>query len=127
MSDLFTNVNFLTRGLTYQGIRHAQLTANIANAQTPGYRPKDVSFQRSLALAERLTRTNEEHLDTPGSSGPMRVYDDAVIEPGNDGNAVNMERQMAKLSANGIRYRAIGEMINRRLAALRYAANDGKR
>ncbi len=38
-----------------------------------------------------------------------------------------LDREMAKLAANSVRYRAIVEMLNRRLAVLRYAIHEGPR
>jgi len=124
MSQMFTGIDALTERLSYQAKRHAVLSSNIANAQTPGYRPQDLSFDQALGKAQRLTRTDAQHLNASGLTEPCEVFDDTAVEPGNDGNAVSMERQMAKLAANSIRFNALAEMVSRRMAIIRYAAGE---
>jgi flagellar basal-body rod protein FlgB len=128
MSTIHSTVALLERSLDYHNKRHSVIASNIANVQTPGYRPRDVSFSDALSRAGRLTRTHGMHLPvSPDSPTGMPVFDDAAVQPGIDGNAVSMERQMAKMTANSLRYRAIAELISRRIGMLRYAATDGRR
>ena len=59
-------------GLAWLQERQRVLAQNIANADTPGYRPRDLgSFQRSLAGACALPRTAQRHL--PGPPGRCRA------------------------------------------------------
>lgn len=128
MIDLFANLAALQRSLDYHLQRHALLAANVANTETPGYRPLDLSFDAYLSRAGEMQSTDPAHL---GASSTDRfqtaVFDDSTTSAGNDGNTVSLEREMAKLSANSVRYRAATEMISRRLALLKYAASDGQR
>ena len=47
-----------------------------------------------------------------------------VIQPGGDGNTVSLEREMAKVAANDLRYQAVGRIVRQQLGLLRYAAAD---
>ena len=100
----------------------------MANVETPGYRPQDVSFDTYLVKAgDSLQATHPEHMGVLGEmSTAMELFEDTSVAPGLNGNSVSMEREMAKIAANSIRYQAVAEMISRKLAGLKYAASDGQ-
>ena len=50
---------------------------------------------------------------------------DPAPNPSADGNAVDLEREMAKVAANRVRYGTSSELVSRRMALLRYTATDG--
>ena len=130
MSDLFTPLAPFGQALSYHLARQAVLAGNVANAETPGYRPFDLAFSASLDRASRPARTNPRHMGAGGSdaTGPeTALFRPAAATPGPNGNAVDVDREMAKLAANSVRYRAVIEMLNRRLATLRYAIHEGPR
>ena len=53
------------------------------------------------------------------------VYENPDITVTNDGNTVDLEREMAELADNTILYRAALQLINKKLANLAYAATEG--
>jgi flagellar basal-body rod protein FlgB len=55
------------------------------------------------------------------------VYDNPEINITNDGNTVDLEREMASLAENTILYKAALQLINRKLGALKYAVTEGGR
>ena len=124
MIDVFDSIARLERLLDYHLQRHAVLSANVANVETPGYVAKDVTFQDALQEAwSGMRRTDARHLTAAGGGSPYTaVFKDPV--PGRDRGAV-LEREMAKVSANTVRYEMAAELVRRRLAMLRYAASDG--
>ncbi len=128
MKGIFGALSLAERGIGYHLRRHQLLVSNLANARTPGYVPRELRFREALEAAGALSRTHAGH--RAGAAGAAAteadVYQDAVITPAPDGNAVSMERQLAKLSANSLRFRATSELVSRRMALLRYAANNGK-
>jgi len=128
MSDLLSVAPF-QRALDYHSERHNVLASNIANANTPGFRPNELlrveetEFHSTLALA----RTEQEHFRPTGLGGvhEMTVVPDESHIGGLDGNNVSLEREMSKLEANDLRYQGAAKLVNRHLAMLRYASNDG--
>lgn len=117
----------LERALSFHRDRHELLTANIANANTPGYRPLDLRFSRVLDGAVGMRATNSKHLGSNPEDGQQReLFDDSSVAPSLDGNTVSLERQMSKLMANNIRFSATTTLLSRRLGMLRYAAKDGR-
>jgi flagellar basal-body rod protein FlgB len=128
MSELL-NVSAFHRALDYHSERHNVLASNLANANTPGFEPKELlrveanEFRGTLAM----TRTEQTHL--VGSGVPaihdLTVVPDASSLGGLDGNSVSIEREMSKLQANDLRFQGAAKLVTRQLAMLRYAANDG--
>ena len=130
MSGLFAPLRLTERALEYHLARHQVVASNLANAQTPGYRPNDLAFEDALEQAGGMVATHKRHIGAklePGEQMVTRSYEDVGVAPGVNGNAVSVDRQMAKLAANSLRFRAAAEMISRRLGMMRYAASDGRR
>src|SRR5574338_1247223 len=83
--------------------RQPLISENIANASTPGYRPRDLDtagFERMLASQSdggqlQMSRTNAGHM-TPSGSPQVRIIQQDDSETTIDGNAVVLEEQMAR-------------------------------
>lgn len=104
------SLDTLQAALTYHRERHTVLAGNVANLDTPNFRPLDLARP------------------SPGEDGPAQVitsFDDGGALQGPDGNAVSLERELAKIDANRTRYNTTAELVSRRIAMLRYAAGDG--
>lgn len=128
MSALFDSISNIERSLSFHLKRHSLLTANVANSETPGYRPLDLTFSEALQTAQRLRRTSTRHMGLSGANEfYSEVFDDSTVTPGQNGNTVSMERELAKLSANSLRYRANIDILQRRMGLIRYAVSDGLR
>lgn len=136
MKAMFDTVDRLERTLDFHKDRHAVLAGNLANLETPGYRPLDLaeapsnSGSTGALGAEELSRTNSAHLSASGEAAPLannaRVFEDETNTPGVDGNAISLERELAKVDANRIRYNTASELVSRKLALIRYCAGDGQ-
>lgn len=110
--------------MTYHRERNTVLVGNLSNMETPGYRPADL--RRNVAPAGGAMLVSEPgHIAGGASNENVVAFDDGGNLSGPDGNAVALEREMAKLDANRVRYNTNAELVNRRLAMLRYAAGDG--
>ncbi len=126
----------LAASLKFRSLRHNVTTSNIANAETPGYKAKVVDFEDALARAIDLegataqTTSDGDHFAIgPGALSRARadVYDNPEVNVTNDQNTVDMEREIATLQENSILYKAALQLINKKLAAIRYAATEGGR
>jgi flagellar basal-body rod protein FlgB len=121
--DLST-IDTLQAAMTYHRERHTVLAGNVANLDTPGYRPFDLE-RRTADDPSRMAVTQEGHLSPPAASDVVTSFDDGGALQGSDGNAVSLERELSKIDANRARYATSAELVSRRLAMLRYAAGDG--
>ena len=129
MSEMFSGISTYQRMLNYHLNRHNVIASNIANIDTPGYVSKDLEAPKENKddFGELLVRhkldIKEQSFDEEEKS---EIYDDPSAVPGNDGNTVDLDREMGKLAANTIKYQAIATIVNKKLGMLRYAANDAK-
>lgn len=82
------------RRMAWLSARQGVLAQNIANADTPGYTPKDVSaFQNAVDSADvEPVRTNAAHFGV--SAGETGVVTRPLSEQSLDGNRVSMDQEL---------------------------------
>ena len=92
--------------------RQAVLANNLANADTPGYKARDLDFDAALRAAGSggnglLASTSEQHYRTGSIDGlnPFQVLREGV-QPSLDGNTVDPERARAGFAQAALEYRA---------------------
>ena len=111
--------------------RQKVLAQNVANADTPNYKARDLAapdFQRALGRQAVLTlaRTDAAHIGGGGGGGSQfQVERGAANESRPTGNAVNLEDEMIKVAANQMDYQAAASLYSRSLGLLKTAL--GKR
>lgn len=127
MKTLFNSIDHLQDALDFHRERHSVLAGNVANVDTPGYRPIDLERGSPLlSQAGSMARTNDRHFNlAEAGAGATRTFDDASASVAADDNAVSVDRELAKLDANRVRYTTSADLASRRLALLRYGAGDG--
>lgn len=123
--------NGLQRVLDLRQAQHGLTAANLANADTPGYKAKVIPFDQVLSAAvdqgDGLRCTDERHLSGIGADPSHPDVEELEAPPWSvDGNSVVAEREAARLAENAMLYSGVSQGISRRLAMLRYAAGDGK-
>lgn len=137
MADLFDKTTrALGAAANLRQVRQNVISSNIANAETPGYQAKKVDFEEALSRALNLegkplqAGTLPEHYPMgPGSLAKVRadVYENPDAQVNNDGNTVDIANEMTSLAENSIMYKAAIQLINKKMAALKYAVNEGGR
>jgi len=115
--------------LTWLGQRQEVLAQNIANADTPGYRPRDMKPLEFRGMVTRqlapvvMEVTHGAHLG--GQPAPAQSFSDEVnrqpYETAPAGNAVVLEEQMAKVSETSMAHRLTTELYRKHLGMLRTA------
>ncbi len=130
--------HLLALSMRLRGARHELLSANIANADTPGYQPRDIDFDavlRSLTQPEpsgpqsegRIQLIAAQPIYLPLTNGGVASANGHPGEERLDGNAVSLDRQMAMLTENALLYETSLTLLSRQLAALRYVIGEGRR
>lgn len=124
--------NYHQQALGLRQQRHQVLASNIANADTPNYKARDIDFAQELKKAVEhgrssggglsLARTSERHLAgqataTPGNELLYRIPD----QPSLDGNTVDMDRERTQFADNTVRYQAALTIMNSRIQGLKNA------
>lgn len=135
MSQLFDKTtSALSTALNMRLLKHGLISSNIANAETPNYHAKKVDFEEALSRAldmdgmRGMSTSHGDHFTVGGGSAKVRpdIYENPEGEINNDGNTVDLEREMSNLAENTVMYKTALSLINKKLAALRYAASDGR-
>jgi len=102
----------LERYMDLLSARQKAVASNIANADTPGYKTKDVDFQASFqsALTGRIAEPTEV----------------AGLAVKNDGNNVSLDREARLLSENALRFNMASNLVKGQLRILKQAIQEGK-
>jgi flagellar basal-body rod protein FlgB len=112
--------DLLSDALDFRAARQDMIASNIANADTPFYRPRDISFQDALlakkadALNEKsphlqLAQTNANHLPLQSESTshkPKLFFRDGHMAR-NDGNSVDLDVETTEMSKNSVMFNAL--------------------
>jgi len=111
----------LEREMTFRLSRQGALSANVANADTPGYRRVDISFERALGRADgELTRTHARHLGSGGASAYRVVRGPRGTRP--DGNGVDRDQEVVHMARNAGAFQDAASVLSRIYAMRRMAA-----
>lgn len=122
----------LGREMTRAVQRQAVAAGNLANAETPGYRAKEVQFAEALAgqlegqaggLQPLATHTRHLGGGVEGE-GVLREVDGLAAR--RDGNTVQMEREMLALSRAGSDFASAQTVLAAKFRLVRYAINEGR-
>lgn len=123
----------LATSINMRQLRQSLINSNIANAETPGYQATKLDFEGALERAldvqgmNKLSTSNDQHFAL-GSAGKVRpdIYANPEVAVNNDGNTVDLEKEMSALAENTLLHKAALSLINKKMAALKYAATDGR-
>jgi flagellar basal-body rod protein FlgB len=111
--------------------RQRVLAENVANADTPNYRPRDLApldFGKQVQQASgqlQLALTAPTHLSSPSAAGAFATERPAKYDVRPAGNAVNLEDEMMKVAANQMDHQAAISLYSRSMGLLKTAI--GKR
>ena len=114
----------------YHQTRQKLLAENVANADSPGYKPRDLKPFDMVAAAQRRAdssapvRTHAAHIASK-SAQPQGARPGKPFESTQSGNAVSLEDEMLKMSQNNSDYQLAATLYSKSLAYLRIAL--GKR
>lgn len=99
------------------------LASNLANADTPKYKARDIDFRAALREVETsmpLARTNPKHLSMQPQGGGEVLYR-IPSQPALDGNTVDPQLEHAAFMQNMVQYQASLEFLNSRISSLKSA------
>ncbi len=128
-----TTIQTLASALNFRQLRQDVISANVANAETPGYKSKVLEFEEALARAididglESMKADDKRHFKM--GSGGFAMLEPSIYEDPNgisspDGNTVDRDQEMAKMAENKILYDASVQLLNKKLAMLRQVLSD---
>jgi flagellar basal-body rod protein FlgB len=121
--DIFKGIDKVLPHLNFVWKRHKVILSNIANADTPNYRAKDVVMEEESVGKLKITR--ERHIN-PKSGEGFKVVEVQRRLVGNDFNNVSLEEEMAKLTQNRVAYEAYMRMIRGSVDRLNNIIKEGR-
>lgn len=115
MDKLDEAMRFHQTALSLRAARQELLASNIANADTPNYKARDIDFAGALqaalagtSAAVPVVKTSPLHLE--GNSGASIMGAPVMyrkpVQPSADGNTVDMDVERAQFADNALRYEA---------------------
>lgn len=132
MSGFDSTIQGLDTAMNLRLVNQNVISANIANADTPGYKSKKVEFEGALRQALAVDGNLPLEGDTPEhilvhASDPITpaIADDTNGVESLDGNTVNRSEEMAKMVENQLLYDAAAEMLKKKLGMLKYSITEG--
>jgi flagellar basal-body rod protein FlgB len=117
------------QALMVQGQRMGVLAGNLANADTPGYKARDIDFAAVLSQSQGdtalpLAATDSAHITLSGTDpATADVKYRNPYQASLDGNTVEMPIEQAAFSETNVRYQASLNFINGRISELTLAIN----
>jgi flagellar basal-body rod protein FlgB len=121
----------MSRRMEWLNERQSVLAQNVANADTPNYRPSDL---KAPTFAELLGRTNAKlkmaatepnHLAGIGTDAQFRPEVDRKAELSPSGNGVSLEDEMLKVSSTATDYQLTTTLYKQHIAMLKAAIGKG--
>jgi flagellar basal-body rod protein FlgB len=118
-------LSMLRQRMEWHQERQRVLAENVANADTPNYRARDLAppdFSHEMQAALTLDRTNPLHITAQAGGGSAFAADNSgryQIRP--RGNSVTHEDEMMKVASNQMDYEAVTSLYTRSLALIKLA------
>jgi flagellar basal-body rod protein FlgB len=121
-------LSIMSQKMSYLGQKQAVLAQNVANADTPGYKAKELvafeTFEQALSKTQAGTMkvTSDKHILPAAMSGvnagtkKMRSFETVPT-----GNSVDLEQQMMETSATAVEYQADTSIYQKFMTMLRVA------
>lgn len=136
--NLFSgSISTLSRSLDLRARKHEMTLNNVANADTPDFKPFVMNVEKALQQNPRTTvstplqRTNQQHL--PGMQQPddpatlaASIGNDPLLFRG-DGNGVDIDGEMAALAKNSLLYKASAQIVASKFRGLKNVIKGGNK
>lgn len=118
--------SLMENAMDYRAARQDMIASNIANADTPFYRPRDIRFEEMLAQKSeaifsdktqtlQMSRTDGAHLsggEGSALSKPTTFFRDGHMAR-NDGNSVDLDVESSEMAKNSTMFNALTAAIKK--------------
>ncbi len=118
--EISRGATMVSKALDYRAMRQDLIASNIANADTPFYRPRDISFEETLRAKKaelfnershelKMAQTDKKHLSDIKESSRDKAttfFRDGHMAR-NDGNSVDIDVETTEMSKNSVMFNAL--------------------
>ena len=138
--EISKSFDILEKSLHYRKIRQDMIASNIANADTPYYRPKDIRFEEALQAEVdkkfnirktpklKLAKTAPGHMSAPDETAESKLivfYRDGHLAR-NDGNSVDIDVETTEMAKNNIAYNAAIQALRKDIDIFKAVLDSSK-
>ena len=106
------------------------LASNLANAETPGYKARDLDFRAALSEAAdgqlEMATTHARHQSNARTPGDPEVLWRVPDQPSLDGNTVDGHREKTAVAETAVRYQTTLTFLTQRIKGLKAAITGGR-
>ena len=134
LDRLNEDFRFYQQALALRAQRQEVLSSNIANADTPNYKARDIDFKAAMQAAiegtmrlpdTSLKLTSARHIPAKAvSQGPTDLLYRLPYQPSMDGNTVDMAIERVQFADNTLHYQSTMQLISNRIRGLQTAIQD---
>lgn len=122
---MLQTISILNQALDASVLRHNAISNNLANVNTPQYKPQKVVFEELLKgeLANSSfegKRSNAKHLSIGNSASRPYITEQPVVMQ-NSGNGVDVDQEMTDLTKNSIWYQTLSYQLGEEFNLLKTA------
>ena len=96
--------------LEVRGQRMGILASNIANSSTPGFKARDIDFQKAMASAQ------DGSIDNGAITGATMYR--VPLQPSLDGNTVDLSTEQTAFAENAVQYQTTLAFLNGRIGQI---------
>ncbi|MEB2309445.1 MAG: flagellar basal body rod protein FlgB [Candidatus Brocadiaceae bacterium] len=115
------SINLLEKMLDVSAIKHKVIANNIANVNTPGYKKMEVSF--SDQLEKVIKDTSVDKFDALQPKIVITGKDESVR---NDGNNVDMDKEISALMKNTLSYSVFSQLFAKKMELVKSAIENSR-
>ncbi len=124
MDILFNKtVNMLSSMLDYRSKRHPVILSNVANIDTAGYKPSDLTFRNELSRTQQIemTATDPAHISKKNKKAGAVPFEMKTSDEN-----VKLDTEMANLAENHLMYNTTVEMLARKFRGINTVLKETK-
>lgn len=135
LSKIDQELAFVNTAMSLRGKRQEVLAANLANADTPNYKARDLDFASALRSALggtgggiALATTSDRHIGglNGGSSGSGNLMYRSTVQPSLDGNTVDPDIERAHFAENAMHYQFLLERARGTVEKMKMALSEAR-
>ena len=130
-----SNVQLLGKVLDLRAKKSQVISANIANAETPGFSPSRFNFEEDLSAAlnntkgVQLVTSHQAHIPL-GPSNFNSISGKVIVEEDQskigDGNGVSVDQEMIDLSENALLYETAAQLLKKKMSLIKHVISGGQ-
>ncbi len=128
-------ISTLSRSLDLRARNHELILNNVANADTPNFKPFSMNVEEALqkessaAASAQLTQTDGQHLPgAPVPDDPSAITGQSADDPllfRGDRNGVDIDHEMTALAKNSLLYKASAQIVAAKFSGLKHVITGG--